>query len=133
MVLRTLDEHIDISPGVLGGKPRIAGHRISVQDVVIWHYELEHPVEQIAGDYNLTLADVYAALAYYHDHKKEIDKSMKDGEKLVAQMKRKIPPKINKETMKKIEDIFEHELNAKELTLLKKSKKSHRKLVEGQW
>ena len=41
MVLRTLDEHIEISPGVLGGKPRIAGHRIAVQDVVIWHYELE--------------------------------------------------------------------------------------------
>jgi len=96
MVLRTLDEHIDISPGVMGGKPRIAGHRISVQDVVIWHYELEHPVEQIAGDYNLTLADVYAALAYYHDHKKEIDKSMKDGEKLVEQMKRKIPSRLKK-------------------------------------
>ena len=96
MVLRTLDEHIDISPGVLGGKPRIAGHRISVQDVVIWHYELEHPVEQIADDYKLTLADIYAALAYYHDHKKEIDKSIKDGEKLAEQMKKKIPSKLKK-------------------------------------
>ena len=96
MVLRTLDKHIEISPRVLGGKPRIAGHRISVQDVVIWHYELEHPVEQIADDYKLTLADVYAALAYYHDHKKEIDKSIKDGEKLVEQMKKKIPSKLKK-------------------------------------
>jgi uncharacterized protein (DUF433 family) len=96
MVLRTLDEHIDISPRVLGGKPRIAGHRISVQDVVIWYYELEHPVEQIANDYKLTLADVYAALAYYHDHKKEIDKSIKDGEKLVEQMKKKVPSKLKK-------------------------------------
>jgi len=41
----------------------------------------------------LTLGDVYAALAYYHDHKKEIDKSMKEGEKLVEQMKKKIPSK----------------------------------------
>jgi len=96
MVLRTLDEHIDISPGVLGGKPRIAGHRISVQDVVIWHYELEHPIEQIAEDYKLTLADVYAALAYYHDHKKEIDKSIRDGEKLAEQMKKKNPSKLKK-------------------------------------
>jgi len=74
------------------GQKRLRG-RIAVQDVVIWHYELEQPVEQIAEDYNLTLGDVYAALAYYHDHKKEIDKSMKEGEKLVEQMKKKIPSK----------------------------------------
>lgn len=29
-------EHIQIIPGVCGGKLRIAGHRIRVQDVAIW-------------------------------------------------------------------------------------------------
>ncbi len=29
-----ISEHIEITPGV---QPRIAGHRIKVQDVVIWH------------------------------------------------------------------------------------------------
>lgn len=96
MVLKTLDEHIEITPGVMGGKPRIAGHRISVQDVVIWHNELGHTVEQIANDYNLNLADVYAALTYYYDHKEEVDKSIKDGEKFVEEMKKKTPSKLKK-------------------------------------
>ena len=29
--------HIEITPGVCGGKPRIAGHRIKVQDIAVWH------------------------------------------------------------------------------------------------
>ena len=29
--------HIAISQEVAGGKPRIAGHRITVQHIVIWH------------------------------------------------------------------------------------------------
>jgi hypothetical protein len=28
--------HIEVTPGICGGRPRIAGHRIRVQDVVIW-------------------------------------------------------------------------------------------------
>ena len=96
MVTRTLDEHIEITPNVMGGKPRIAGHRISVQDIVIWHDELGYTVEKITSDYNLSLADVYAALAYYHDHKEEIDKSINEGEQFVEEMKKKIPSKLKK-------------------------------------
>jgi len=54
---------ITVTPGVCGGKPCIAGHRVRVSDIVIWH---EHQgltadaiVDQIPG---LTLADVHAAL-----------------------------------------------------------------------
>ncbi|MCC7190674.1 MAG: DUF433 domain-containing protein [Anaerolineales bacterium] len=96
MVLKTLDEHIEITPGVMGGKPRIAGHRISVQNVVIWHNEMGHSVEQIAEDYNLSLADVYAALTYYYDHKEEVDRSMLEDEKFVEEMKRQYPSKLKK-------------------------------------
>jgi uncharacterized protein (DUF433 family) len=31
-----IQEHIEITPGVCGGKARIAGHRIKVQDIAIW-------------------------------------------------------------------------------------------------
>src|SRR5687768_18145309 len=96
MVTKTLDEHIEITPHVMGGKPSIAGHRISVQDIVIWHDRLGYTVEKIASDYNLSLADVYATLAYYYDHKEEIDKSIKKGEKFVEEMKRKKPSKLKK-------------------------------------
>ncbi len=96
MVLKTLDEHIEITPGVMGGKPRIAGHRISVQNVVIWHNEMGYSVEKIAEDYNLSLADVYAALAYYHDHKEEVDRSIVEGEKFVEEMKKQYPSRLKK-------------------------------------
>jgi len=96
MVMKTLDQHIEITPGVMGGKPRIAGHRISVQDVAIWHNEMDRTVDQIASDYNLSPADVHAALAYYYDHRKEIDRSIRDGEKFVEEMKKKIPSKLKK-------------------------------------
>ncbi|MCA2702552.1 MAG: DUF433 domain-containing protein [Microcystis sp. M179S2] len=29
-------QHIEVTPGVCGGKPRIAGHRIKVRDRLFW-------------------------------------------------------------------------------------------------
>ncbi len=66
-------EHIEITPGVCGGKPRIAGHRITVQNIAIWHERGGlSPDEIVSRHPSIMLADVYAALAYYHDHRDEI-------------------------------------------------------------
>jgi uncharacterized protein (DUF433 family) len=35
MTIDTISQHIVSTPDVLGGKPRIAGHRIAVQHVII--------------------------------------------------------------------------------------------------
>ena len=32
-----LERHIEITPGLVGGRPRIAGRRITVQNIAIWH------------------------------------------------------------------------------------------------
>ncbi len=48
MNLVTLDGHVETTPDVMGGKPRIAGHRITVEDVVIWHERLGKSVDEIA-------------------------------------------------------------------------------------
>ena len=37
MITQTLDQHIEITKGIAGGKSRIAGHRITVQNIVILH------------------------------------------------------------------------------------------------
>ena len=65
--------HIEITPGVCGGKPHIAGHRVSVQNVAIWHERMGLEPDEIATTYGLTLGEVYAALAYYHDNRSEVD------------------------------------------------------------
>jgi uncharacterized protein (DUF433 family) len=54
--------HIETTPGVAGGKPRIAGHRITVQDIVLWHERLSLDADEIATEHDLSLADVHAAL-----------------------------------------------------------------------
>ena len=92
----TLDRYIEITPGILGGKPRIAGHRISVQNVVIWHEHLRMSADEIATEYNLTLAEVYAALAYYYDHKIELDEQFRRDEEFVEAMRKTTPSLLEK-------------------------------------
>lgn len=48
-----LDCHIEITPDVRGGRPRIAGTRITVADIVIMHLRLGQSLEEIAGKYDL--------------------------------------------------------------------------------
>jgi uncharacterized protein (DUF433 family) len=84
-----------ITHGVCGGKPRIAGHRIRVQDIVIWHERMGYSLDEVVSHYpQLTLADVYAALAYYHDHREEIDRDIRDGEELASALQHQIPSKL---------------------------------------
>jgi uncharacterized protein (DUF433 family) len=86
-------EHIEITPGTCGGKPRITGHRITVQNIVIWHEQMGMSPDEIAATYpTITLADVHAALAYYYDHREEIRARMKADEEFVAEMKAKASP-----------------------------------------
>ena len=68
------------TPGVLDGKPRIEGHRISVQQVAIWYEHLGWSTDEIGEAYNLTPAEVYAALAYYHARRREIDQAIQREE-----------------------------------------------------
>ncbi|RME90969.1 MAG: DUF433 domain-containing protein [Anaerolineae bacterium] len=96
MSTKTLDQYIERTPDVVGGKPRIAGHRITVQDVAIWHEWLGRSVDEIAAEYDLSLSEVYAALAYYHAHREEIDRQIKEDEDFIAALRREIPSKVNK-------------------------------------
>ncbi len=41
--------HIEINPAIAGGKPRIAGHRITIQNVVIWHEYMGKSADEIRG------------------------------------------------------------------------------------
>jgi uncharacterized protein (DUF433 family) len=85
-------EHIEITPGICGGKPRIAGHRISVQDIVVWHERMGMSPDEIAATYpSITLADVHAALAYYFDHRDEIRARIRADDEYVAEMRAKSP------------------------------------------
>ena len=91
----TIAQHIDSNPAVCGGRPCIAGTRIRVQDIYAWH-ELEgvSPDEIVSRFSQLSLADVYAALTYYWDHREEIERQIREDRDLIAEMRRTIPSKL---------------------------------------
>jgi uncharacterized protein (DUF433 family) len=61
------------TPGVCGGRPRIEGHRIQVEDVAIWHERMGMSPDQIVSEYpSITLSDVHGALAYYYENRERI-------------------------------------------------------------
>jgi uncharacterized protein (DUF433 family) len=63
------------SPEICGGRPRVAGTGISVMRIAGWH-RLGYNPEEIALTMNLTLAQVHAALAYYHANREAIDSDL---------------------------------------------------------
>ena len=69
---------ITSSPGKCGGRPRIAGTAVSVRSIAGW-YKLGMNPEEIADQYgHVSLAQVYAALAYYHANRDQIDAELAD-------------------------------------------------------
>ena len=61
------------SADIRGGRPRIAGTGVTVQRIVGW-YKLGLNAEEIAARIgHLSLAQVHAALAYYHANREEIE------------------------------------------------------------
>lgn len=92
-VLQTV-EKIILTPGIVGGQPRIAGTRFTVKQVVIWHEYLGQSADEIATIYKLELSDIYAALSWYFDHWEEINRAIQAEEDLVATLKTRYPSKI---------------------------------------
>jgi uncharacterized protein (DUF433 family) len=84
---RTEFAHIVRTPGVVGGEPRIEGHRIRVRDIVAARDLGGLTPEEIAASVypGLSLAQIYAALAYYEDHRDEIDQASRDEAQFVEQ------------------------------------------------
>lgn len=61
--------------GICGGQAIIEGSRIAVWHLAGYYYQAGLSVEEILTEWDyLTPAQVFNALAYYHDNKEEIDK-----------------------------------------------------------
>lgn len=87
-----IGEHIVMTPGICGGRPRIAGHRITVQNVAVWHERGGlTPDEIVAQHPGISLADVHAALAYFWDHADELRESIAADEALADQLRGQSP------------------------------------------
>lgn len=90
-----ISTHIVKTPGICGGRACIAGHRIRVADIVVWHEKRGYCPEEIVAMFpGIALADVYAALTYYFDNRPEIEADFHASEEWGAWLKANVPSKI---------------------------------------
>lgn len=79
---------IESQPNVCGGQPCIAGTRIRVQDIFVWHELQGQSADEVVSRFpQLTMADVYAAMACYWDHRDEIQRDMQAETDLVTRLR----------------------------------------------
>jgi len=71
-------------------EPHITGHRISVRQVYALVEERGVDPETVADRYDLDVADVYHALAYYHDHPREMSDIEAERDEAMANFRESI-------------------------------------------
>jgi uncharacterized protein (DUF433 family) len=64
---------IERSPEIRKGRPCIAGTGVTVRRIAGWHNLGLTPEEIASKVEHLTLAQIHAALAYYHANQAEVD------------------------------------------------------------
>lgn len=70
-------------------EPHIEGSRITVRDVYVRVEERGDDPERVADRYNLDIADVYAALAYYHANPEAMARVESRHERAITEAKRR--------------------------------------------
>ena len=74
---------IERSPEIRAGRPCVAGTGVTVRRIAGWHNLGLTPEEIAAKVEHLTLAQIHAALAYYHANRDEIDSDIASDEAVV--------------------------------------------------
>lgn len=76
-------EHIALREN---GSPYVAGTGVKVANIATYALLHHWSIDKIAEELEITPAQIHAALAYYYDHKEEIDQAIKAGDELARQI-----------------------------------------------
>lgn len=60
---------------IRSGDPRIEGTRITVLDVKRRVIDNDEDPHVVAGEYDVSMANLFHALAYYYDHREEFERA----------------------------------------------------------
>ncbi len=76
---KTSHQHIELRPSDTHGElPYIVGTRLRVLDIYVWHVLQGMTANEIVDQHpQLTMADVYAAMTYYWDHREEVQEQLR--------------------------------------------------------
>ena len=80
------------TPGIVGGRPHIAGTRVTVRSISVSYKQGCAPEEIVQQYERLTIAQVYAVLAYYHGNRAEIEDDIATEEAAYEQGMREQQP-----------------------------------------
>jgi uncharacterized protein (DUF433 family) len=72
-------ESVVTDPDVRGGKPIVAGTTLRVSDLAAYHIFAGLTPDQLSAQFDLDLSRVHGALAYYFQHKSEIDAEIREN------------------------------------------------------
>jgi uncharacterized protein (DUF433 family) len=90
--METVTHSIDLivsNPNVRNGRPTLKGRTLTVEDIVIVMVYHQQDADGIAQWFDISLAEVHAALAYYYQNKRDIDASMQHRRELADEYKEK--------------------------------------------
>ena len=79
---------ITTDAAVRSGRPCLAGTSLRVTDIAMANLYHQRTADEIAADYDLSLAQVHAALAYYYQHKAELDADIRTQVMAARQLKK---------------------------------------------
>lgn len=80
---------IAINPDIRSGRPCLVGTTLRVSDIVMASIFHNRTPGEIASDYEISLAQVHAALAYYYEHKDELDEDIRQQIRTAKELKEK--------------------------------------------
>ena len=72
----------------------MAGRRITVADIATWYLQQNRSVHELVQEFDLTHAQIHAALAYYYDHRAEIDEREAADLTTAEAIKQQYPSKL---------------------------------------
>jgi uncharacterized protein (DUF433 family) len=79
------------SDDIRGGRPRLAGTGVTVRRIVVWYKQGYAPEEIVREIPHISLAQVYAALTYYHANREEIEADLAAEEAAADALEKQSP------------------------------------------
>jgi uncharacterized protein (DUF433 family) len=85
-----LDMMLEQSPDICGGRLHIAGTRITVHQIAALHKQGHTAQYIVENTPYLTIAQVYAALAYYHANREAVDAELVEEDREYERLKEEL-------------------------------------------
>lgn len=91
----TKSKYIECIPKRRDGIPLITKSRIAVSDIVFWHLNQNKSIKDIVAMFEgINISQVYGALAYYFENKKQIDAILLEEENLLDELENNTPSNV---------------------------------------